>query len=126
MDYRTKVAAAWWANALREKQQGNHDIVSEPQLEAFEAALAREIDKMLRQDLTHVLAVNHRWAAPQFSDAAASCGINGIVGKLPGNTVMRIFPKTVMTHTGPQSQMEIVWSSHRTFSGESKAKDSSA
>jgi len=131
MDYRTKIAAAWWTNALREKSEiagGNRDCdgdnksrstpgesLTEQQLQAFEAALADEIGFMLTQDLTHVLAVKHHRAAPQFCSAAASCGIQGIEHMLPENTVMRIFPNTVMTHTGPQSKVDILWSSNKSL-----------
>lgn len=131
MDYRTKVAAEWWTNALREKVrngEGSQSTLEEPeaetlteqQFEAFEAALAREINCMLTQDLTHVLTVNHRWSAPQFSTAAASCGIDDITGKLPSDTVMRIFPNTVMAHIGAHSQVEILWTNNKALSCSTK------
>jgi hypothetical protein len=127
MDCRTKIAAAWWTDALRGKSPHHEDEgrstpaglespeLTAQQLEAFEAALAREIGLMLTSDLTHVMAVHQRWSAPQFGKAAAACGINDIQDRLPNGAVMRIFPNTIMTHVGPQAQVEILWSQHKSL-----------
>jgi hypothetical protein len=120
---KAKAAAQWWANLLAQKQAQDEAAiaagmpatlfpppVSEQQIKDFEAALEREIQDMLQDDLSHVLSTNHCHICPQLCRAAEDSGIRQIRHRFPDQVIMRIFPNTVMVHIGSCPTLEIVWS----------------